>query len=472
MSKKLLIIIILIIIAIVSFCFYGKKSNETIITIPGLSILDSDSSNCLEKGGTLQKKQRGDGKDYGVCVFEDNRQCEIESLLEGDCPLKGLKVTGYITEASVYCAIIGGKYEVTGMNNDKEDGKCSFFNGNVCNVWDLYNGKCQKGVINNVVYENQEFNFSLNFPSDWKDKYQIETKIGENGIRYISFNYKDANLFKISIVPYSFWSSKSKKEGEYLGRNNTDVFAFIYSYDPIRSDKQWGEEYLKMISRVEDIKGTFKITKPYIFLEEQKQNGKNYTIETMYPFVGATENGQVNVEISNFVENIISLFKDSINSPDSWSGESSLKIYYDPYEINNDFVSIRFEISEYTGGAHPTSYSQSFNYDLKKNSIISLSDILDSNKDYLTSISNKAIQSLMSINNASGFSDEAWIREGAGAKAENFKTFTFNKEKIVFYFDPYQVAAYAAGRQDIFLPFKSIKDILRSDVIANYGLNN
>jgi putative hemolysin len=30
---------------------------------------------------------------YGVCFFEDNRQCEEWALLRGDCPVGGKKVT-------------------------------------------------------------------------------------------------------------------------------------------------------------------------------------------------------------------------------------------------------------------------------------------------------------------------------------------------------------------------------------------
>jgi len=471
MNKKLLIILVLIILAFIALYFFDEGKFKA-SNIPGLNILDSASSNCVEKGGTIQKKQRGDGKEYNVCLFEDNRQCEAESLLKGDCPVGGLKITGYITDAAVYCAILGGKYSITGMNNDNENGNCTFFSGNVCNVWDLYNGKCEKGEINTIIYENQEFNFSLDFPSSWKDKYQVKREEGENGIRYVSFNYGEANLFKISVVPYSFWADKTKKEGEYLGRNNADVFAFVYSSDPTRSDKQWGDEYLKMTSRSEDIKNTFKITKPYVFLDKQTENDKNYAIETMYPVVGGVKDGQINIAISDFVNSITSSFKEKVSQGDAWVGTNSLKIFYDPYEINDNFVSIRFEISEYTGGPHPSSYSKSFNYDLKKDKAIVLSDIFDSNKDYLSSLSNKAISYLMKANSDNEYSDEEWIKEGAGPKAENFQTFTFNKDRIVFYFDPYQVATYAAGRQDIILPFSSIKDILKSDAVSNYGLSN
>jgi putative hemolysin len=422
-----------------------------------------EAKNCTDNGGTLQKKQRGDGKEYEVCFFEDNRQCETLSLLRNECPIGGFKITGYITEAAVYCAILGGKYQITGNTDDIEDGNCSFFSGNVCNVWDLYNGKCEKGVVDPIIYTNSQYNFSLNLPRNWENKYQIKEEEG-----YVSFNYGEANLFKIAVVPYSSWEKEKTHEGEYLNRDNSNVFAFVYSKDPLRSDKQWGEEYLSMISRAEDIKGTFKITKPYVFLEKKNEEGKNYSIEIMYPYVGAVEKGAVNIEVSNFVEKMVSSFKEEMKSPDAWQGENILKIFYEPFEVNNDFVSIRFEISKDTGGAHPFDFSQSFNYDLKNGKVISLSDLLS--PGYINNLSESSIQYLLKMNKESEFSDEESIKEGAGPEEENYSVFTFNKEAIVFYFDQEEVAPYSAGRQEVIFPLSLLKDILKKDAVSRYGL--
>lgn len=468
MNKKLLIICLIVIIAaaVALFLFGGKVE---VPKIAGINYSPA-SKNCIDNGGTLQTKKRDDGKEYDICFFEDNRQCETTSLLNSECPVGGLKVTGYITDAAVYCAITGGNYEITGNTNEVEDGTCSFFSGKVCNVWGLYNGKCEKGVVNPIVYTNDEFNFSLKLPRNWENKYDVKEESGENGIKYVAFNYGEANLFKIAVVPFSLWEKEKIHEGGYLDRDSADIFAFVYSKDPLRSDKQWGEEYLTMISRADDIKATFKITKPYVFLEKNNESGKNYTIEIMYPYVGAVQAGQVNIEISNFVDSIVSKFKEAVSKPDAWQGDNSLKIFYDPFEINSDFVSIRFEATEDTGGGNPQNTSYGFNYDLKKNKIILLSDLFDSSKNYIDAISGRAIQYLLKVNKDSQFSDENWIKEGAGAKEENFTVFTFNKETVVFHFNEEKVAPYVAGRQEVIFPFSLLKDVLRSDAVSGYDL--
>ena len=78
-----------------------------------------------------------------MCYFEDNRQCEEWALLRGDCPVGGLKVTGYVTPAARYCAISGGTYAVTGNSGaDDEQGTCTFRDGSQCDAWDYFNGAC------------------------------------------------------------------------------------------------------------------------------------------------------------------------------------------------------------------------------------------------------------------------------------------------------------------------------------------
>lgn len=104
------------------------------------------SQNCIDQGGTLSIEKRGDGGEYGICYFEDNRQCEEWALLRGDCPLGGLKITGYVTPAAQYCAITGGTYTISGESNtDNEQGTCALVGGTVCDAWDYYNGVCSAG---------------------------------------------------------------------------------------------------------------------------------------------------------------------------------------------------------------------------------------------------------------------------------------------------------------------------------------
>jgi len=81
------------------------------------------SENYVKQGVKLVMKERGEMGDFGVCYFEDNSQCEEWAPFRGECPVGGLKVTGYITEAARFYAITGGEYAIIGNSGaDNEQG--------------------------------------------------------------------------------------------------------------------------------------------------------------------------------------------------------------------------------------------------------------------------------------------------------------------------------------------------------------
>ena len=127
--KKTQIILLVGVIAVITGC--SEKNNNK----NNVGLANPASQNCIDKGGTLQILKRGDGGQYGVCYFEDNRQCEEWALFRKACPVGGLKVTGYLTQEAVYCAISGGHvYE--------NETVCQLKSGKRCSTSDFYNSKC------------------------------------------------------------------------------------------------------------------------------------------------------------------------------------------------------------------------------------------------------------------------------------------------------------------------------------------
>ena len=141
MKNKLITLIILFSLALLATACAPTTPTEIIEPV---GLPNPASQNCLDQGGTLTILERGDGGQYGVCFFEDNRQCEEWALMRGDCPVGGLKVTGYITDAAIYCAITGGTYAISGTDAaGVEQGTCTLPDGTTtCDVWEYYNGVC------------------------------------------------------------------------------------------------------------------------------------------------------------------------------------------------------------------------------------------------------------------------------------------------------------------------------------------
>lgn len=102
------------------------------------------SENCVKEGGDLVIESAPKGQ-YGVCVFEDNRQCEEWALLRGECQAGGVKVTGYATAAARYCAITGGSYSVVARSGAAdEQGACTLPGGKTCDADAYYAMTCTR----------------------------------------------------------------------------------------------------------------------------------------------------------------------------------------------------------------------------------------------------------------------------------------------------------------------------------------
>jgi polar amino acid transport system substrate-binding protein len=98
------------------------------------------SANCAKLGGNLVIEKRGDGGEYGLCYFEDNRACEEWSLFRGDCPSGGVKTTGFDTIDQKYCAWSGGETLAVPQSI------CTFKDGTKCSNEEFYNGKCVRSA--------------------------------------------------------------------------------------------------------------------------------------------------------------------------------------------------------------------------------------------------------------------------------------------------------------------------------------
>ena len=110
---------------------------------PKVNLANPASTHCVELGGRLSIEKGPTGGEFGVCLFEDNRQCEEWALLRGECPVGGRRITGYATEAGRYCAITGGQYTVTsGNDSSDEKGTCTLAGGKVCDAEAYRQGSC------------------------------------------------------------------------------------------------------------------------------------------------------------------------------------------------------------------------------------------------------------------------------------------------------------------------------------------
>jgi putative hemolysin len=82
-----------------------------------LARINPASQHCLAQGGSLVIEGDGNGGAFGVCRFDDHRQCEEGALLRGDCPAGGIRVSGDLTPAARCCVLRGASRQVPSGSN-------------------------------------------------------------------------------------------------------------------------------------------------------------------------------------------------------------------------------------------------------------------------------------------------------------------------------------------------------------------
>lgn len=132
---------------------------------------------------------------------------------------------------------------------------------------------------------------------------------------------------------------------------------------------------------------------------------------------------------------------------------------YEEYRFSEDVVSFVYTVSDYTGGAHPNRYFQSFTFDLANADIVTLDDVLTD--DALATISPLVQADL--IAQQTDFADEEWITRGTGEEPANYSAFALSEDSLIFFFAPYQVAAYAAGDFSVSIPLSEINAVLKPE---------
>jgi hypothetical protein len=109
-------------------------------------------------------------------------------------------------------------------------------------------------------------------------------------------------------------------------------------------------------------------------------------------------------------------------------------------------LSIRFESSRDTGGAHPNQGFASFVFDLPSQTVLGLGDLFRNLPAALGLLSELAARRMELVLDGHVFP------EGNEPKAENFAVFVLDGQDLVFTFPPYQMASYADGAQTLRVP--------------------
>ena len=198
----------------------------------------------------------------------------------------------------------------------------------------------------------------------------------------------------------------------------------------------------------------------------------NYEIDARYPQLTGGSNPnfeKFNQVVRASVTKRVAGFKKDMapeegeEPPPEGSMGSDLNVGYDVGLAQDDLISVQFSVgSYYQGAAHPNTFTEVINYDLKNGKLLKLADLFKPGAKYLQAIANYCIADLKKQAKDKGLMDDE-IQNGAAANAKNYQSWTITRKGLGINFDAYQVGPYAAGPQYVLVPYSSLKDVINPD---------
>lgn len=128
-------------------------------------------------------------------------------------------------------------------------------------------------------------------------------------------------------------------------------------------------------------------------------------------------------------------------------------ITHENYQFSDDIRTVVFTSSFYTGGAHPNSGYTTFTFDTAQGTQIALADLFV-NGDIPWDTISTFVQNDLNTR-LTDMTDAATIELGTGTNPDNYQRWVLTPDSLIFFFDPYQVAAYAAGPQQSAVPLST-----------------
>jgi len=212
---------------------------------------------------------------------------------------------------------------------------------------------------------------------------------------------------------------------------------------------------------------------PKVIRETNKE--ARYSLDAEYPQIeGDARFDKFNAAARAMITKDVAAFKsaetpeasdEEIDLPDE-TQTSTLDIGYQIRFATDDLISVEFHNGQYSrGAAHGNSFTAVLNYDVKNGKKLALADLFNPKSNYLKLISDYCIKDLkeQSKKEKDSMLMDDQIQEGASARADNYKAWTITRKGLWIVFDPYQVAAYAAGPQHVLVPYSALKAIVKAD---------
>lgn len=252
------------------------------------------------------------------------------------------------------------------------------------------------------------------------------------------------------------------KKGETINKETKDAKQEVKVQDSLSFEMKNFKKTYKNCNENEEKCSYLKVSYPLFAGNSATEINKTidaYISDSIFVIEGKGSNKNPDGLAKTFFEDYENVLKDA--SPDfpvvyALDVNSSV-VYNKPAALS---VSIDYYIN--TGGAHPNSYAKYFVFNPKSGKQVKLSDIFISGfDDKLNKLIDKKYRELRNLKETDRLDGEK------GYLFENFIKFNDNfiltKEGINFFYNNYEIAAYAVGPTELKFTYKELTEILKPE---------
>jgi hypothetical protein len=180
--------------------------------------------------------------------------------------------------------------------------------------------------------------------------------------------------------------------------------------------------------------------------------GKGLKASVRYPVLGIAA---IDADILDFAQQTAAAFVSEF-AETPHDAEYELKATYRIVRASPKIVSVIWDVWNFTGGAHGNLDIVAFVYDAESGQPLELRDLFadeQSALDLLSAVSYARLPEMLG-----NMADEAMIKSGTSPDLDNFACVVPTPEGVRVFFQPYQVAPWAADPQEVNISLQELRD--------------
>ncbi|RZK59125.1 MAG: DUF3298/DUF4163 domain-containing protein [Pedobacter sp.] len=254
-------------------------------------------------------------------------------------------------------------------------------------------------------------------------------------------------LFLLSFI------AACRNEKNKVENSESVVDTLSYSYDSI---KVYSKNIVKTDAKESD---TTKAVIQYPVFKNEELN--KYIQRQILNYFSEEDKAIIAYQdiAESFITGYDSFYKENKDTEQAWF----LNIDVNVLHQTANYIALEYVHSDYSGGAHPNTNFSFINYNPKTNQPLTLDSLIDkSNKAKLTSIAEGIFRKDEKLSPTVPLAGKYFFNDGKFTLPDNF--YVSNKG-LVFFYNPYEIKAYAYGITEVTVPSAALKEIAKPNTI-------